>query len=297
MKLGIIGFGEVGTSLCEGLKREGLTDIKIYDKLYNQPKYAEMLSKKAKNIKIELVPNNRILIEKSDIIFAVTTAEVALDTANEALPWLDSKHIYVDLNSANPSIKEIISKKVESKRAIFIDGAIMGAPRKELHKTPIVISGKETKPFLDFGKRWHMNLRVVGEKPGQASTVKLIRSIWAKGIEALFLETFHAAETYKVTYFILESIKSMMSENEIGNLINQLVTSDVIHSKRRSYEMKMAAEVLEKSGIDNTMSNAIKEKLLWSYNLNIIDKFKNKEPQNFKEVIQAIISILNALKS
>ena len=41
-----------------------------------------------------------------------------------------------------------------------------------------------------------MNIKVVGDKPGMASAMKLIRSVCIKGLSAVLLESLEAAQRY-----------------------------------------------------------------------------------------------------
>lgn len=291
MKLGILGFGEVGFSFVNGFKQQGMKDILVFDKMWNDPKYKEIIDKRRQKVSINLQHDRKSLIEGSDIIIAVTTAGAALTTAKEVLPWLREGMVYADFNSASPMTKKKIATLVESTGALFVDGVIMTLPSIDKHKALIYLSGTGAKKFVQFGSQWGMNLQIVGDEPGQAATIKMFRSIWAKGIEALLIETLHAAHTCGVSNFVFASIEQFIKKYSFAELVDLRVISNVNHSLRRSYEMEDVVKTLKEVNVDATMSEAVRKKLEWSANLGLKDALGEKLPSSYKEVIRAITKI------
>jgi len=291
MRLGILGFGEVGSSFADGFKQEGMKDILVFDKMWNDPNYKKIIDERRQKVSINLQHDRKSLIKGSDLIITVTTADAALATAREVLPWLRKGMIYADFNSASPMVKKKIAKIIEAKGASFVDGVIMTTPSIDKHKAKIFLSGNGAQRFSDFGLNWGMNLTIVGDKPGQAATIKMIRSIFAKGIEVLLIEAFHAAEKYGITEHVFDSLKDFLTNRSFDELVNVLVVSDVSHALRRSYEMEDVVKTLKEVNVNAIMSEAIKSKLEWSANLGLKNVLKNNIPKNYKDIIKTISKI------
>jgi pyrroline-5-carboxylate reductase len=101
--IGFIGFGEASYSISSGLVDEGVTGIKAYDVMTYDPKLGVNISKRAKELQVDLRDNLQSLIEGSDIIFCATSAKYAVPIAKEITPFLRENQIYVDINAASPT--------------------------------------------------------------------------------------------------------------------------------------------------------------------------------------------------
>ena len=288
MKLGLIGFGQVGSSFAKGLKEAGLREIVAYDKMWNTQPSGELIQRRAKEAGIPLLHNTQELVTSSDIIICVTAANVAIESAREAAPYLGREKIYADLNSASPKAKQEIAKIVEARGTKFVDGAIMGAISLYGHKSPIVVCGEGARDFTEALAPYGMEIRNIGEGPGRASALKMIRSVFAKGIEAVLLEALDAAYECNVLELVLDSICEMMDKEDFRSLANMLVTTNAIHAQRRAYEMDGVIETLSEAGVDSRMSRATREKLQWSSDLGLREEFRGEVPGELAEVLVAI---------
>ena len=88
------------------------------------------------------------------------------------------------------------------------------------------------------------NIRVVGDDVGRASTIKMLRSVMYKGVEALTAECLIACEKAGVTDEVLASFGNDWSENADYRLGRMLV-----QGLRRAAEMHESAQTLLSLGV------------------------------------------------
>ena len=104
-KLGFIGFGEAGFNISEGLKGDGFDQIIAYDKYWDVEPNSELIRGRAEQAQVALVPGMQELIEKSDMIISAVSADMALELARTASPFIKKDQIYVDINATSPMTK------------------------------------------------------------------------------------------------------------------------------------------------------------------------------------------------
>ena len=80
--------------------------------------------------------------------------------------------------------------------------------------------------------------------PGRASLVKLLRSVYMKGRDALILEMLVAARRHGVEDAVLQSIGGPGEQVPFPDLASRVVRSLALYADRRSAELAAAAELL-----------------------------------------------------
>ena len=294
MKMAFIGFGEAAYGLTKGLRQAGLREeVYFFDKLWDTPPYGDVIMKRAAETDAVLLKSIEELMTVSDIVISAVTASVAIIVAENLAPFLSKKHLYVDVNAASPMVKEQVSDIIEKTGAAFVDVAMMGAIPVFLHRVPILASGSGALLFKEWMGPFEMRITCIGDKPGQASAIKMFRSIFMKGLVALLLETLNATHRYHVDDTVLESIAETMEKNSFLETVRLLVTRGVVHAERRAHEMEEVIKTLEGIDVLSTMSQATKEKLYWCSGLGLKEYFGGETPKTLAEVMSAIEEMLS----
>src|SRR5665647_2389365 len=83
IRVGLVGFGEVGSSLGIGLRSQGV-QVTGYDKGYQTPPFGELIQRRAREAGGPLAASLKELVEASDLILAMVPGSVALEAATEA---------------------------------------------------------------------------------------------------------------------------------------------------------------------------------------------------------------------
>jgi 3-hydroxyisobutyrate dehydrogenase-like beta-hydroxyacid dehydrogenase len=287
IKLGFIGFGEAAYNIAAGLKGEGLTGIVAYDKHWKDSPAAELIGKRAAEAKVELVPSQQALIEKSEMIVSAVSADMALPLARASRPFLKADQVYVDINATSPMTKEEVDRII-SPVALFVDCAVMGPVPTYRHKVPVSVSGKGARRFHDTMAPYGMAITYMDAPAGAASASKMFRSIFMKGFVTLLIEMLTAAHRYGVEDDVLESVKETLTAGPLLEVINGLVGRGVIHSERREHEMDEVIATLDTLNVDAIMSKATKAKLHWVTGLGLKAHFKGVPPKEYHQIFAAL---------
>src|SRR5262245_21356953 len=112
--VGFVGFGEAGSNIAKGLQSSGLVSISSFD----------IDPRKASDAAVQ-VDSNRELAEAAQIIFSTVTCARAKEAAEQTAPFLTPHHIYADLNSISPALKQDIEQVITAAGAGFVEAAVM----------------------------------------------------------------------------------------------------------------------------------------------------------------------------
>lgn len=286
MIIGFIGLGEVGSTFSIGLAKNGIK-VKGYDiKLSN---FLEKNSfQPCLEAGVELVKSPAKLIEGSDIVIAATSCAQAISTAEISKPYLKKEQIYVELNSAVPEVKKTIYH-ILSPVCNFVDGSILDFPSQYGVMAPIGISGPMAYKVMETLNSFGMNIIYVGDEIGQASALKVIRSIFTKGLESILIECMHAAQTCGIADEVFNSIISYLSDKPVEKTLKIAIKTNPKHTRRRALEVDGINIMLEKMDVNNIMSIATAKKLHWLEEVDVKGRLVGRNPETALEVIDEII--------
>jgi 3-hydroxyisobutyrate dehydrogenase-like beta-hydroxyacid dehydrogenase len=182
----------------------------------------------------------------AEIVLSVVTADQALVAAEAAAPLIGAGSLFCDMNSVAPGTKQSAAKVIEATGGRYVDVAVMSPVLPARRATPLLVSG----PHAEAGRAaleelGFSNVRVVGADLGRASTIKMLRSVMYKGMEALTAECLVACERAGVTEEVLGSFGNDWSSGADYRLDRMMV-----HGLRRAAEMDEAAKTLEGLGVE-----------------------------------------------
>jgi 3-hydroxyisobutyrate dehydrogenase-like beta-hydroxyacid dehydrogenase len=290
MKLGFIGFGGAGYGLAKGLKQAGVAEIHYYDRMQQTPPYAEVIRRHAGEIGALQSAGMEELLSRVEIVISCVTGAMATSVAEEAAPFLHPGRLYADVNTSAPQVKEAVAAIVAPTGAAFVDAAMLGAIPTFLHRVPILASGDGAERFFLAMQPHEMNIRVIGPKPGQASAIKMFRSIFMKGLLSLFLEMLTATHRYGVDGMVLGSIAESLDGVPFLETARQQMTKGVVNAERMAHEMEEVISTLEGMGLPAGMSRASMEKLLWCAGFGLRERYGGELPKSLDEVLRAMES-------
>ena len=287
MRLGIIGFGEVGFEMAKGYKGEGLDGIIVYDVLQDHPVYGALVKERVEISGVTIVGSPEEVLQKSNVVIVAVPGSKALETARGLCGFLQKDTLYVDVSASSPAVKQGIWEEIKGREVTFVDAAMLGPLSVYQHKVPTLISGNGSDEFIRLMSSYGMDLEKISDTPGEATAIKLVRSIFIKGLPALMLEVLEAASVMKVDHLVLKSIAASMNASPFEQTINRLITGSSIHAERRVHEMESAIEMLESINVAPTMSTATRDRLKWLASKNLKEKFGGKAPKQWQEVVKA----------
>lgn len=254
MNLTIIGFGEAGQAIAEGLRTEGQGPaITCYDIKTHDPALAPTLDHAATQLGVRNAPSLADAVAQADAVFSTVTAGSALAVA-EAVAGIpaDERPVlqtFFDMNSVAPSTKQQEASLLEAVGVAYIDTAVMAPIHPRLHRTPILLAGPDAQDQLQRLTGWGMDAQVVGSAVGRASSIKMLRSVMIKGLEALTAEMGLAAEKAGVSEEVIASLNASFPGTDWGQKTAYNLERMTTHGVRRAEEMEEVVKTLRDLGI------------------------------------------------
>ncbi len=253
LSLAFIGFGEAGQAFSSGMAHPGLT-LSAYDIKLEDPAQALALRREMNDRQVQAM--TRADLGRAEVIFCLVTADQALAAAKAVAPCLRRDTLWLDGNSCAPGTKRQAAAVIEAAGGRYVDLAIMAPVHPRRHRTPMLASGPHADAASQVLAPLDMQVQIAGPVVGQASSIKMMRSVIIKGFEALTAEAFLAARAAGVEEAVLASLQASdpginWAERASYNLDRMLV-----HGTRRAAEMIEVAATLRELGLPDRMAQA-----------------------------------------
>ena len=133
-----------------------------------------------------------------------------------------------------------------------------------------------------------MRVEFVSALVGQASAIKMFRSVMIKGMEALFVESMLAASEYQVEARVLASLQETFPALDWEKLAGYMIERVVSHGGRRAAEMREVAATLEGIGLEPLMAAASAARQQWLADLGVKQRLGNRKTEDRAELVRAI---------
>jgi 3-hydroxyisobutyrate dehydrogenase-like beta-hydroxyacid dehydrogenase len=185
-------------------------------------------------------------------VLSLVTADQTQRAAETAAKHLKTGTLFLDMNSVAPERKKAASEAITRAGGHYLDVAIMAPVQPKALAVPLLISGARADLAADrLAEIGFSDVRTVGDRIGQASTIKMVRSVMIKGIEALTAECLLAAGAAGVTDEVLASLGEDWAERADYHLERMLV-----HGHRRAAEMEEVYATLTKLDIEPLLTGS-----------------------------------------
>ena len=294
-RIGFVGFGEAGFHIAAGLRKTGIEQISAFDIHSRTPDLGEKIRQRAAETATSLVDSNAELADRSDIIFSTVTSDQALVAAQQTAPGLGARHLYADLNSVSPSLKQSIDRVVSAPGARFVEVAVMSPIPPYAHRAPMLIGGAGGRDFIEAMKPFGMQMEYTSAKVGEAAATKMCRSIVVKGMEALLTECVLGASRYGAEERVFASLAETFPGLNWSEMATYMVGRVVVHGERRAREMEEVAETLRSMGVEPMMAEATVRRMDWSAQLGLKKLFHGEAPATHREFADAIAELDRSL--
>ena len=250
--IGFVGFGEAGLAFAKGFG--GRANLLAYDAKLDDP-----LCQSAMRAKMQAggaQPCTLAELKAAEAIFCLVTADQALTAAQHAAPDLAQGALWLDGNSCAPSTKRAAHAVIDAVGGAYVDMAIMAPVHPKGHETPVLVSGPNAAAALSLMQQLNMNGADAGGHVGDASTIKMLRSVIIKGMEALTAEAFLAARRAGVEQAVIASLQ--LSDGGIDWQARGAYNLErmMVHGARRAAEMQEVVRCLHDLGLPSRMASA-----------------------------------------
>ena len=293
--IAFIGLGEAASSIISGWGNLRNNQIKAYDIKLHEVESKEEILARAKELNIHIKASIQELVKDSDLIFSTVTADQALKVARESCHFIKDGAYFFDLNSCAPSSKKNACKSIETNGGGYVDVAVMAPIYQKKNLVPLLISGDKAFQAHALLEKLPMDVKIIEGPVGKASTIKMVRSIMVKGLEALTAECALAAVEADV---LDEVFNSLSAEHPHFDIIKHSIYNferSISHGKRRAEELKEVSKMLEDLRLANHMSKAT---AVWQSNIGSLGKTNSNSEikENFVSFAKQLSSELRDIK-
>ena len=275
-KLALIGFGEAGTAFAEGF---GATvDVRAFDIKILDPGTAAPLREAYRRHGVAGKEALADALADADLVISVVTADQALTAAAEAGGALRRGTLYCDFNSVAPATKRRAATLIEAAGGRYADVAVMAPVLPKRLAVPLLVSGPGCAAACARLAGIGFAPRPAGEEIGRASTIKMLRSVMVKGIEALTAECFLACAHAGVLEEVAGSLDASWKGAGWLERADYNLDRMMVHGLRRAAEMDEVALTLADLGLPSEMAEAAAavQRRLGALSLDAADGFDAK---------------------
>jgi 3-hydroxyisobutyrate dehydrogenase-like beta-hydroxyacid dehydrogenase len=238
MEVAVLGLGEAGALIARDLVAAGCT-VRGWDPV-------------GRPDALPLAPSALDAVRGAAVVLSLTTAAHALEAARSVAAGLSQDTVYADLNTSAPGLKRELAAALP---VPFADVALVGVVPGLGLRVPALASGAGAERFAELFRPLGMPVEVVGDRPGDAAGLKLLRSVFMKGIAAATIEALAAARAAGVEGHVRADIAGVLGEP----LLERLLEGSQMHAARRVHEMEAAADYVRELGVEPRVAVAAAE--------------------------------------
>jgi len=199
--VGLLHPGEMGAAIGAVLRQRGI------EVLWASAGRSEATAARAEAAGLVDAGTVAELAQRSDVVMSVCPPHAAADVAAAVGGF---RGVFVDANAISPATTRRIATTFER----FVDGGIVGGPPSSAGGPRLYLSGRDagTVPGLFAGTT--VGARVLSERVGDASALKMAYAAWTKGTAALLLAIREVARSEGVEEALLAEWRGSIPELE-----------------------------------------------------------------------------------
>lgn len=280
--IGFLGFGEAGSTITTGLREAGLTDIVAYDIAWES---SELIRQRAAERDVELMTSPQALAERVDVLFSAVVCTEAQNAATSVAPHMRAGQWYLDINSVAPGVKRSIAEDLAPRGVDYVDIAVMANVSSDFSRLPMLVAGERAEQLEAALPEAGLRISPVSTVPGDAARIKMFRSLFVKGLEALSLEAMLASYPSGVHERVLESFEESFGKYSFPELVRHLIERHAVHGARRANELAEVAGALREAGVEPTMAEAGYERMSWDVRRGLQERFAGGDDPDWLDVL------------
>ncbi|ATY33495.1 NAD(P)-dependent oxidoreductase [Sphingomonas psychrotolerans] len=250
-----VGFGEAGAAFAGGARARGF-DRKTDDPATREAKLADFA-----RAGVQVCETPAEALAGVGAVLCLVTADQALAAARTAAPLIASGTLWLDMNSVAPDTKRAAAALIEGAGGRYVDVAVMSPVHPKRRAAPVLVGGPHAEDAAAFlaGIGFTDVTRVSGPI-GQASSIKMIRSVMVKGLEALTAECFLAADAAGVGETVRASLDATWPGGDWAGRADYNLDRMMVHGLRRAAEMEEVVKTLDALGTGSAMTRGTVER-------------------------------------
>ncbi|MEE2761072.1 MAG: DUF1932 domain-containing protein [Pseudomonadota bacterium] len=285
--IAFLGYGEAGGILADGLLAAGAEVRAAYDILIDDSEKAGALRAKADAAGIVASNSAADAVAGADVVLSAVVSDQTVVAAEHSAPHLYAGQFYLDINSTSPDKKREAAQLVKASGADFVEAAVMDLVPPHGLSVPMLLAGARAADLAEILSGFGMDVSAIGENIGDASAVKMVRSVFMKGFTAILLECLVAANKLDAEEAIFDSLQVSFPDLDWRATADYYAPRLVKHSKRQAAEMLSVADTLRGLEVEPMTALSTAARLDWMAGLGL-DNTPEKLPQSYPELLAAI---------
>lgn len=256
-RVAFIGFGEAASAFVEGWAEARSAHIGAYDVKTDSIDNAVREAKRSDYARWRVAGAASLAeaLGGIDTIFSLVTADQALTAARQAAACLTPGALFFDCNSCSPGTKRQSAQAIEAAGGRYVDVAVMAPVHPALHRVPLLVSGPHIDAAQERLTALGMNAKPAAGAVGKASSIKMVRSIMIKGLEALVAECTLAGRRAGVDGEVLASLEASFPDFGWESRSAYMLERSMTHGIRRAAEMREVELTIEELGLPPNMTH------------------------------------------
>jgi 3-hydroxyisobutyrate dehydrogenase-like beta-hydroxyacid dehydrogenase len=262
LRIGLIGYGEVGRTFSAGLKPgavwTGAWDLKFADEAQRGEPLAH-----AAAAGVAVCESAAALCAQANLVISAVTASNTLAVAEAVAPHIRPGSFFLDLNSASPGTKQRAAALIDAAGAHYVEAGVMTSVPPYGIRVPMLLGGAHAASLQPVLAGLGMDAKVASEQLGIASATKMCRSVMIKGLEALVIESYTTARHHGVEDSMIATLQETFPGIDWHKQGSYFFSRVAQHGKRRAEEMREVAHTVREAGFEPFMAAAIAGKHDW----------------------------------
>ncbi|MDK9695331.1 MAG: DUF1932 domain-containing protein [Siculibacillus sp.] len=259
-RIAFIGFGEAARAFLAGWRTEATfaAEVVAYDIKTDGPdaiRSAKLADYANDGVSAAATPAEAAA--GADVVVSVVTADQAHAAALSVVEDLAENAFFLDCNSCAPQMKVKSAEKIAAAGGRYVDVAVLAPVHPRLHRTPLLISGTHAEAAAPVLATLGMSAEIRPGPVGAASSIKMVRSIMIKGMEALVCECVLAGRLAGVDEVVLATLEDTFPGFDWPKRSAYMLERVMTHGIRRAAEMREVALTVDLLGLEGRMARAI----------------------------------------
>lgn len=221
MIIGFIGFGKVAKNLAR------IIDSRDIDFVTSAESRSAGTIENIEKSDVDVLDNFKEVASKSDILISATSPKNALNVAEKYGKY--AKGLYLDLNNISPDTASQINRVVDN----LVDGAIIGKIDSD---NPVLYLSGRSASKLKFLNEF-IQTKVISDRIGDASRLKLLRSTYTKTLSALLIESAEVARNNGLEEEFFDILTLTEGDGFKEKSLSR-INNTLSNSKRKSEELE-----------------------------------------------------------
>lgn len=240
-RVAVIGLGEAGRRYAVDLSRAGAA-VRGFDP-----------DPRADDPAVPRVSSVAEAVAAAEVTISLVGTHAAVSVAEQVVPLLDAGALYADFNTAAPEVKSRVAEVAARAGARMADVAVLAPVTRAGARTPLLASGPGADPLAELLRPFGVPIDTIDAPVGAAARLKIVRSVFIKGLATLLIETLTAADAADAADWMRGQLTAELGPDAPA-LVERLITGTHTHRTRREQEVRDALDLLDELGTPDDMT-------------------------------------------